>query len=91
MSVLASLLLRPIVCPEIPDKIPEKRMEIYCIAPGSLIANLDFLESVFGNAGDPCLPSNDAALDVEHWTGHSGFIVLAPHICKVNRWLKLFQ
>jgi hypothetical protein len=31
---------------------------------GSLVSNLDFVESIFGNAGDPDLPENDAALDV---------------------------
>ena len=30
-----------------------KRMEIRFFAPGSLVSNLDFVESIFGNAGDP--------------------------------------
>ncbi len=38
-------------------------MEIRFFAPGGLVSNLDFVESIFGNAGDPYLPENDAALD----------------------------
>ncbi len=75
-----SLLLRPLVCPEVRGFTAEKRMEIRFFAPGNLVSNLDFVESIFGNAGDPFLPQNDAALDVEHWTGHSGCVVLAPHL-----------
>lgn len=80
-----SLLLRPIVCPEVPGFISEKRMEVRFFAPGSLVSNLDFVESIFGNAGDPGLPENDAGLDVEHWTGHTGCVILAPHLTKVTK------
>ena len=59
---------------------PAKTMEIRFFAPGSLVSNLDFVESIFGNGGDPYLPENDAGLDVSHWTGHTGCVVLAPHI-----------
>jgi hypothetical protein len=75
-----SLLLRPVVCPEVPGFISEKTMEIRFFAPGNLVCNLDFVESIFGNAGDPLLPENDAGLDVEHWTGHTGCVILAPHL-----------
>mmetsp|Transcript_106635 Transcript_106635/g.318736 ORF Transcript_106635/g.318736 Transcript_106635/m.318736 type:complete len:1149 (-) Transcript_106635:64-3510(-) len=74
------VLLRPMVCPEVPGFCKEKRMEIRLMAPGSMVANVDFVESVFGNAGDASLPGNDAALDVEHWSGHTGCIILAPHL-----------
>jgi hypothetical protein len=74
-----SLLLRPIVCPEVPGFTPIKTMEVRFFAPGTLVSNLDFVESIFGNAGDPFLPENDAGLDVEHWTGHTGCVILAPH------------
>ena len=77
---MVSLLLRPLVCPEVPGIRPEKRMDVRFFAPGGLISNLDFVESIFGNAGDPHLPENDAALDVEHWTGHTGCVILAPHL-----------
>lgn len=75
-----SLLLRPIVRPEVPGYCSERSMEIRFFAPGSLVSNLDFVESIFGNAGDPYVPTNDAALDVEHWSGHTGCVILAPHL-----------
>ena len=80
-----SLLLRPLVCPAVPDFTVEKRMEIRFFAPGNLVGNLDFVESIFGNAGDPFLPENDAGLDVDHWTGHTGCIVLAPHLVTMTK------
>jgi len=58
-----SLLLRPIVCPEVPGFTPEKSMEVRFFVPGNLVSNLDFVESIFGNGGDPLLPENDSALD----------------------------
>src|SRR5205085_5256293 len=80
-----SLLLRPIVCPEVPGFTPLKTMEVRFFAPGTLVSNLDFVESIFGNAGDPFLPENDAGLDVEHWTGHTGAVILAPHLTRVTK------
>ncbi|KAF0170395.1 MAG: hypothetical protein FD161_4642 [Limisphaerales bacterium] len=80
-----SLLLRPLVCPAVPGFCAEKTMEIRFFAPGNLVSNLDFVESIFGNAGDPYLPVNDAALDVEHWTGHTGCVILAPHLTTVTK------
>ncbi len=77
---MVSLLLRPTVCPEVPGFTAEKKMEIRFFVPGNLVCNLDFVESIFGNAGDPRLPENDSALDPEHWSGHSGCVVLAPHL-----------
>ncbi len=75
-----SLHLRPTVVPAVPGYTPQRAMETRLFVPGSLVANLDFVESIFGNGGDPRLPENDAALDPEHWTGHTGCIVLAPHL-----------
>ena len=80
-----SLLLRPTVCPEVPGWIKEKSLEIRFFAPGSLVSNLDFVESIFGNAGDPALPENDAALDTDHWSGHSGCVILAPHLVSAKK------
>src|SRR5579871_132670 len=74
-----SLLIRPLICPAAGDD-PHKSMEIRFFAPASLVSNLDFVESIFGNSGDPDLPENDAALDALHWSGHTGCVVLAPHI-----------
>ena len=82
---VVSLLLRPVVCPAVAGFTPEKSMEIRFFVPGNLVGNLDFVESIFGNAGDPFLPENDAGLDVEHWTGHTGCVVLAPHLTKVTK------
>jgi phosphoenolpyruvate carboxykinase (diphosphate) len=82
---LVSLLLRPLVCPEVPGFTPEKTMEIRFFVPGNLVSNLDFVESIFGNGGDPLLPENDAALDGEHWTGHTGCVILAPHLVRATK------
>jgi hypothetical protein len=80
-----SLLLRPIVRPEVAGVCPQKTMEVRFFAPGSLVSNLDFVESIFGNAGDPFLPRNDAGLDVEHWSGHTGCVILAPHLVTLTK------
>ncbi|MCA9264107.1 MAG: hypothetical protein KDA60_09680 [Planctomycetales bacterium] len=80
-----SLLLRPTVCPEVEGVTATKSMEVRFFAPGGLVSNLDFVESIFGNAGDPFIPENDAALDVEHWSGHTGVVILAPHLEKVTK------
>jgi len=80
-----SLLIRPLVCPEVIGFCPRKTMEVRFFAPGCLISNLDFVESIFGNGGDPYLPGNDAGLDVEHWTGHTGCVILAPHLIQVTK------
>ena len=80
-----SLLLRPVVCPEVAGVTPEKSMEVRFFVPGGLVCNLDFVESIFGNAGDPNLPDNDAALDAEHWTGHTGCVILAPHLNRLTK------
>ena len=77
--LFVSLLIRPLVCPATGTDAA-KSMETRFLAPGSLVSNLDFVESIFGNAGDPHLPENDAALDVAHWTGHTGCVILAPHL-----------
>jgi hypothetical protein len=83
--LFVSLLLRPVVCPEIPGMDAEKSMEIRFFAPGNLVSNLDFVESIFGNAGNPYLPKHDAGLDVEHWTGHTGCVILAPHLTQLTK------
>jgi hypothetical protein len=84
-AVFVSLLLKPVVCPEVPGVLSQKRMEIRFFAPGNLVSNLDFVESIFGNGGDPYLPENDAALDIEGWTGHTGCIILAPHLVQLTK------
>ncbi|MCK5001689.1 MAG: hypothetical protein KAS57_01605, partial [Gammaproteobacteria bacterium] len=85
INLWVSLLLRPIVRPEVEGVLPEKTLETRFFAPGGLVANLDFVESIFGNGGDPFLSENDAALDIDHWTGHSGCVILAPHLTKLSK------
>ena len=80
-----SLLIRPLVRPAVPGFCQGQTMEVRFFAPGGLVSNLDFVESIFGNAGDPLLPDNDAALDVVHWTGHSGCVILAPHLVMLTK------
>ena len=84
-KTMVSMLLRPIVCPEVKGVITKKSMEVRFFAPGNLVSNLDFVESIFGNAGDPNLAQNDAALDTEHWTGHTGCIILAPQLTTLKK------
>ena len=79
-KLFVSVYMKPLVSPEVPGVMPEKRMEIRFFAPASLLSNIDFVESIFGNAGDPGLIENDSALDVENWSGHTGCIILAPHL-----------
>jgi hypothetical protein len=83
--MFVSLLLRPLVCPAVPGFQPEKKMEIRFFAPGNLVSNLDFVESIFGNGGNPYLADFDAALDVDHWTGHTGCVLLAPHLTRLTK------
>ncbi len=84
VRLFVSLLLRPLVCPAT-GRDPQKSMEIRFFAPGSLVSNLDFVEGIFGNGGDPYLPENDAALDAMHWTGHTGCVILAPHLAGIMK------
>ncbi|MET3870227.1 hypothetical protein [Puniceicoccus vermicola] len=80
-----SLLLRPTVRPEVPGYSPKKSMEVRFFAPAVLSSNLDFVESIFGNAGDPFLPENDSALDVQGWSGQTGCVILAPHLGRLTK------
>jgi hypothetical protein len=84
-ACFVSLLLRPLVIVGVPGHTRERRMETRFIVPGSMVANLDFVEGIFGNAGDPYLPENDAALDPLGWTGHTGLVILAPHLITATK------
>lgn len=84
-SVFVSLLMRPVVSPEVEGISAKKSMEIRFFAPGSLVSNLDFVESIFGNGGSPYHIQNDAGLDYESWSGHTGCVILAPQLCKVTK------
>ncbi len=78
-KLLVSLLMRPTVVPAVPPQRGPRSLEVRFFVPGSLVGNLDFVESIFGNAGDPYLVENDAALDPA-WTGHTGCVILAPQL-----------
>ena len=81
-----SLLLRPTVCPEVPGVAARaRRWRSGSLRPGVLVSNLDFVESIFGNAGDPFLPENDARLDAGGWTGHTGCVILAPQLITLRK------
>jgi hypothetical protein len=82
---LFTLTIRPMVVPKVQGILKEQRMEIQFVAPGNLVSNLDFIERIFGNAGDPYLPNNDAGIDIHGWTGHTGYIVLAPHLTRLTK------
>ena len=84
VRLFVTLLLRPLVCPAT-GTAPAKSMETRFFAPASLVSNLDFVEGIFGNGGDPYLPENDAALDSMHWTGHTGCVILAPHLVGLKK------
>ena len=84
VRLFVSLLLRPLVCPATARE-PGKSMETRFFAPASLVSNLDFVEGIFGNGGDPDLPENDSGLDGQHWTGHTGCIILAPHLVGIKK------
>lgn len=80
-----SLLLRPVVRPFVPGVFTRKSMAIRFFAPASLVSNLDFVESIFGNGGDPELAENNPRLDIDHWSGHTGCVILAPHLTKIRK------
>lgn len=84
-ACFVSLLLRPVVVPAVAGVTDERRLEVRFIVPGGMVSNLDFVEAIFGNGGDPHLPENDAALDPAHWTGHTGLVVLAPHLTALTK------
>ena len=84
-KTFVSLLLRPLVGPEVPGVRQKQSMEIRFFAPGILVSNLDFVESIFGNAGDPYLPEHDARLDLGGWSGHTGCVILAPQLCGMKK------
>lgn len=80
-----SLMLRPLVCPAVPGVCEARTMETRFFVPGCLVSNLDFVESIFGNAGDPLIPQNDAGIDPVSWTGHTGCVILAPHLTQLTK------
>ena len=85
-ACFVSLLLRPLVSPRGAGlRCARSGWRPASSCPAAWSRNLDFVERIFGNAGDPYLPENDAALDVEHWTGHTGCVILAPHLTRLTK------
>jgi hypothetical protein len=76
--------LKPIVCPMVPGYCKEMRIEIRFFTRGSLVNFLDMVDSIFGNAGCPFLAENDVAFRPDSWTGHSGYIIMAPYLTKLT-------
>lgn len=85
VKAFVSGYIKPVICPGIDEKHPEKRMEIRMFLPGSMVSILDCVESIFGNFGSPMLPENDMAVFPETWTGHTGCIVFAPQLRKLTK------
>lgn len=83
-EAFASLLVNPVVVPGVEGFTQEQSMETLVLAPGSLIANLDFIERIFGNAGNQFRAEDNLALNPEHWTGDTGVIIFAPHITQIT-------
>ncbi|MDR2737580.1 MAG: hypothetical protein LBB18_01400 [Puniceicoccales bacterium] len=84
-KLFVSNYMKPVVCPKMGEIQRERRMEIRFFVPGTLVSILDCTESIFGNAGSPFSPENDAALDPTAWTGHTGCIVFAPQLRKCTK------
>lgn len=84
-KIFVSAYFKPIICPEVGGNISPKNMEIRLFLPGSMVSVLDCTESIFGNAGSPFLPENDAAMDPQSWSGHTGCIVFAPQLRKCTK------
>lgn len=80
-----SLMLRPLVAPGIDGVCEYKTMETRFFVPGNFCSNLDFVESIFGNAGDPLVAGGDAGLDALHWSGHTGCVILATHLIQLTK------
>ncbi|MDE6432559.1 MAG: hypothetical protein K2L13_04160 [Opitutales bacterium] len=84
-KLFVSAYLKPTICPGVPGIMSEKNMEIRMFVPGSLVSILDCTESIFGNAGSPFIPKNDAAMDPQLWSGYTGCIVFAPQLRHVTK------
>ncbi len=85
-KTFVSVLLRPIVQPKVEKVLHEMSNEVLFVVPGSLVSTLDFVESVFGNAGSVNNIESDAGIDIKGWTGQSGYVILAPHLTKLTKF-----
>ena len=68
-----SLLIRPLVCPAISGFTQEKTMEVRFFVPGNLVSNLDFVEAIFENGGDPAARmAPSPTITTRRWTASIG-------------------
>ncbi len=82
-ETFVSLLVNPLVVPAVEGFTEQEHMETLVLAPGGLVSNLDFIERIFGNAGNQFQPDDNLFTNPEHWTGDSGVIIFAPHLNEV--------
>ncbi len=74
-----SLLLRPIVCPEVPGVCPRQvRWRSASSRPGAWSATSTSSSRSSATPATPTCPRTTPALDVEHWTGHTGCVIARP-------------
>ncbi len=85
LACMASLALKVPVVPYIEGICGPEYLECRVLAPGGLVSNLDFLEEIFGNAGNVLKLENDPGLDPENFTGVSSCIIFAPHLCTLTK------
>lgn len=81
----ATLNLAPLVSPNVPGKMTEKRYHVQFLAPGSCLANLDFVENIFGNAADFYCGANAPGLPDDLHTGVEGMVIVAPWLTTVKK------
>jgi len=65
-----------VVCPEVPGVCPEKTMEVLFFAQGTLVSNLDFVESIFATPAILTCHRTTRGWIVEHWIGVSRCVIL---------------
>ena len=82
-ETFVSLLVNPLVVPEVQGFSQQEYMETLVLAPGGMVSNLDFIERIFGNAGNHFQPDDNLFTNPEHWTGDTSVIIFAPHLNEV--------
>ena len=80
-----SLLLRPLVCPAVPGVTPEKRWRSASSRPAAWCPTSTSSRASSATPATPTCPRTTPALDVEHWTGHTGCVILAPHLTRLTQ------
>ena len=73
-------MLRPVVCPAVEGYIRENQWKSGFLLQVDVWQILILLRVYLGMEEIPFLAENDAGLDIEHWTGHTGCVIVAPHL-----------